>query len=185
MVANHDDNIDLVTIIPYLENKHLGAAYNKAMEQSVKDWVLFIDHDVFLVNPDWYHLCINAIRTVGHEAGWITAKTNRITSKCLHQRRTDAPKSDNLVEHGEFSQQIYRENGKSLVDITSQAKLIPLSGFFILTHKEAWKKIGGCQRGFLGVDNAYCEALIKAEYKIYLMSGLYVYHRYNRDWKVK
>ena len=37
--------------IPYDENNHLAAAYNRALKESSAAWILFLDHDVFLLNP--------------------------------------------------------------------------------------------------------------------------------------
>ena len=70
--------ISLDVRIPYLPNKELGRAYNEAME-TVRSWVMFIDSDVFLrTQPKWYDICMEAIRRVGHDAGFITCVTNRI-----------------------------------------------------------------------------------------------------------
>ena len=48
----------------------------------------------------------------------------------------------------------------------------------MVTHKEAWTKSGGFKDGFLGVDNYYHEAIIKAGYKTYVLPGLYMFHLY-------
>lgn len=165
--------------IPYLPNKNLGEAYNKFMETLPQDdWALFIDDDVFLrTQPHWYLICEQAINQVGKEAGLITATTNRIG--CSVQRYSDAPKSDDISDHITYAARRFQEHGARLVDC-NHAKL---SGFFMLTHKEAWEAAGKFRNGFLGVDNNYCGKVKDAGYKTFVLPGLYVYHAYKREWK--
>lgn len=168
-------------IIPYAPDKQLGQAYNKAME-TVKDWVLFIDHDIFLLNPEYYDACMNVIARVGHNAGWITAVTNRIA--CGLQLRPDAPQGDDILVHMAFAKKLWVEHGDSVEMIDINLPTPGFSGFFLLTHREAWERSGGFIDGFLGVDNNYFHALRKAEYNTYVMPGIYCYHlyRYKRLW---
>jgi len=169
--------ISLDVRIPYLPNKELGRAYNDAME-TVRSWVMFIDSDVFLrTQPKWYDICMEAIRRVGHDAGFITCVTNRIG--CPAQRCGDAPKSDDIAEHIAYAEKRFQKYGYSTVEIPR----VRPSGMLFITHKAAWQKAGKFPSGFLGVDNRYAGAVKNAGYKVYLMEGLYVYHSYKREWK--
>ena len=165
--------------IPYSPDRNLGKAYNSFMEMlSDNDWVLFIDDDVFLrTQPHWYSICEQAINQVGKQAGWITAITNRIG--CSAQRYSDAPSGDDISSHIQYASRKFSEHGARLVGV-DHAKL---SGFFILTHRQAWLDAGGFRNGFLGVDNNYCGKLKNAGYKTFALPGLYVYHAYKREWK--
>lgn len=160
--------------IPYEPGKQLGFAYNRAM-QTVSDWALFLDHDVLLCNPEWYSICQKTIRRVGHSAGFITCVTNRIG--CSHQQKGSFP-GDDIKKHISVAASLYLAHNDTLYETASKDS--PFSGFFILTHKQAWKDAGGFINGFLGVDNAYYHALHNLNYKTYVMLELYAYHIYRR-----
>lgn len=172
-------------IIPYFEDMQLGRAYNLAMER-VKDWVLFVDHDLMLpLNPYYFTACKNAINELGHKAGWITCKTNKIA--CEVQRMNGAPQEDNMIKHMKFAKRLWTEHGMSytICNNGNKRKGTPFSGFFMLTHKKAWEDVGGFKDGFLGVDNDYYYKLIKNGYDTYVLNGVYVYHLYHQKKKWK
>jgi len=175
------NGLALPLIIPYSPGNHLGFAYNEAMAAYVKDWVLFIDHDLLLVNPHWFDICRNAINSLGHEAGWITCYTNRIN--CKYQIAPDIDKkNDNIRYHREYAKNLYIKNKGSLKDVTD-AKNCRFSGFFMLTHKKAWEAAGKFNErcGLFSVDVQYSTALKSRGYRLYVMQDLYVYHAYFRD----
>ena len=168
-----DDTLKIDIVVPYRPG-NLGAAYNEAMAKA-DDWVLFLDHDFMLLNPKWYDICLDAIRQVGHKAGWISAVTNRIY--CPTQRVNLKNRDDNNIEnHISISNDLWTQYGGAPRKATDSK--IPFSGFFILTHKEAWLKTGGFGDGFLGVDNDYYNKLMLAGYDSYILPGLYGYHIY-------
>jgi len=162
---------------PYAPGKDnfslLGYAYNRAMRDA-KDWVLFLDQDVFLINRQWYNIALNAVKAIGHKAGWITAMTNRIGCGAqLVPNMRGVP--DDLTLHEKISMDRYRQFGNKIENITS--KTTKLSGFFILTHKQAWEDAGGFNEDLRkGFDNDYCNRVRNAGYKLYRLPGLYVYH---------
>jgi glycosyltransferase involved in cell wall biosynthesis len=162
--------------IPYKKDKLLGQAYNEAME-TVKDWCLFIDHDVLMVNPLWYDMCCDAIDKIGYKAGWITATTNRIGCHWQQAGNYGIPvnkEEDDIKYHITLSKLIYTKNGN---DIYEPGPYAPFSGFFILTHKAAWEAAGGFADKW-NCDNNYDLAIQKAGYGRYVMTGLYCYHLY-------
>ena len=182
--------------IPWEPGKKLGYAINRAME-TVEDWVLILDHDVFLsLNPYWYDICINAIEKVGDSAGWITCSTNAIgcplqranfsnaQMECLFSEKFDPA---NMLHHFNMAEAIYREHKGTIIDITEQSIRWKLSGLFILTRRSVYDHIkdtyGLPGDKFLGWDNYYSDRLHEAGYKIYLLKDLYVYHGYKRLWK--
>ena len=154
----------------------LASDYNRGMERDTTEWVLFIDHDLFLCNKHWYQMCVEAIAQVGHRTGWISAVTNRIGNPA--QRVEGAPMSHDLVEHCAFAKQLYEKHG-NLVQRCRGA----MSGFWILTNKTAWQKCGGfdeSRKRLLGVDNKYSQALSRAGFQHFKIPGLYVYHIYQQ-----
>lgn len=164
--------------IPYFEDMQLGRAYNIAME-TVNDWVLFVDHDLMIpLNPYYYNACKMAIHELGHRAGWITCKTNRIA--CASQLCREAPKTNDIFEHMRHAKQLWRKHGKAYIKQNEGGKAngAPFSGFFMLTHKKAWQDVGGFKDGFLGVDNDYYKKLLEYGYDTYVLQGVYVYHLY-------
>lgn len=148
----------------------LGQAYNRAME-TVSDWVLFLDHDVLILNPHYYEMLMHAVKTVGHKAGWVSGVTNRIANGWQNRRPAEDP--DDLAHHMDHAKKLYQRHGNELIDSTGKQQAY--CGFFILTHKQAWKDAGGFLDGFW-VDRQYCEALWTAGYQTYIMPGLYCFH---------
>ena len=168
VVLERKSNPYIEIFIPYEPCKQLGMAYNRAMD-CAEDWVLLLDHDTFLCNPNWYEMCINAIIRVGHKAGWISAVTNRAANGS--QKAPGAPDNENLVEHMSFAEMLYNRHGTELVEAANPE----FTGFFILTHKKAWLDAYGFDYEF-HVDGRYAKRLVEAGYKMYVMPGLYLYH---------
>jgi GT2 family glycosyltransferase len=173
--------MEIQVIVPWGPDDNLGATYNRIMANHVRDWVCFLDHDILNVNPDWYRLICGAAKRLGKKAGWITGTTNAIA--CTNQLQKDAPKGHDIMAHMAFGKKVYKEHGDRLVqvdpdDTTKVGCLQLFSGFMIVTHKEAWEKVGGFRNGFLGVDNWYCQALKRNGYDLYVIPGLYMYHIY-------
>lgn len=185
--------------IAYEPGRKLAAAYNRAMQESAAEWVLFLDWDLFNCNPYWYDCCLSAIDQVGNIAGWITCTTNRIGSNSQRARMfmpkdEPPPLSNNIDEHIAYARSMHRKY--NVMDVTgkllkAEIKRVPgaLSGFFILTSKTAWKDAGGFDQTrtrLMGVDNLYSRALTKAGYQLWAMPGLYFYHIYklkSRMWR--
>ena len=179
--------------IPYEPGRKLAAAYNRAMQESTSEWVLFLDWDLFNCNPYWYDCCVSAIEQCGDKAGWITCVTNRIGSNSQKAKffmaDTDQPPLCNTMEkHIAYSRQMHQKYNTtnadgSLVEAKVQRFQGALSGFFILTNKTAWKAAGGfneSRQRLMGVDNWYSRDLSRAGYQLWGMPGLYFYHIYRQ-----
>lgn len=164
--------VDFETIIPY-KTGNLGAAYNEAMEKT-DGWVLFIDHDILILRPEWYELCQKAIERYP-DAGWISGVTNRIW--CTGQKKAPEKNHDDILGHIKHSNDLYTRYSDQVIEYTGNR---PMSGFFILTNKGAWQDVGGFKDGALGIDNDYYLKLISKSYKAYIIPGLYCYHIYDR-----
>jgi GT2 family glycosyltransferase len=145
--------------------------------QNVKDWVIFQDHDILQLNPEWYQMILSAIDRHGYSAGFITGVTNLIA--CPMQFCLEAPRSLEMIDHMRFAKERYKKFGNETKIIIPEKMPLPFSGFFMVTHKKAWEDAGGFKDGFLGVDNYYHEAVIDAGYQTYVMPGLYMFHMYH------
>ncbi len=160
--------------IPYEPGAQLGLAYNRAMRETTAPWVLFLDHDLFCCNPHWYDMCLEAINRVGDQAGAITCMTNHIGNPA--QKCNDAPHSNDLFDHIRYAKKRFQEYRYTTARIRG-----PLCGFFILTNRKVWEKVGGFSEsrpGLNGVDNDYSLAFNRGGYNLYGMPGLYYYHVY-------
>ena len=177
--------VRIPVIIPYAPDGNIGFAYNREMER-VDDWVIFIDHDIFLANPLWYDISLAAIRKMGHAAGFITCYTNNIG--CRLQRAPHVEKGNHDISyHRQIAKRLYDENRGKVQDL-SHTKGARFSGMFILTHKAAWEAAGKFREGgatlntrFFGVDVDYFTKIKRAGYRVCIMKDLYVYHGYFRE----
>jgi len=166
--------MDIEVVIPYSLDGNLGAEYNRIME-NIKDWVLFLDHDILILNKHWYRACVDAINRHGHKAGWISCMTNRIY--CPDQKCGVDVNNDNICFHIDVANGLWSKHNNKTYPPNSG---VPFSGFFILTHKKAWEDAGGFTDGFLGVDNDYYNKITGKGYETYIMPGIYSYHIYNK-----
>jgi GT2 family glycosyltransferase len=181
-------NIEVV--IPYYEG-NLGKAYNQAMKK-VDDWALMLDNDILILTPNWYPMLQEAISYLGHSAGWITCKTNSIW--CDDQLDMSAPQSGNIIDHMLYAKSIAKDGDPQIAESSPYPyKFLGniFSGFFILTHKEAWKDAGGfiednaevshfghnfrCNK-HLGVDNDFFFRIKKAGYTTHVITNMYAFH---------
>lgn len=167
--------------MPYEPEQKLAYAYNRTMATAPAEWVLILDHDLFICNPFWYEMCLGAIENAPKDAGWITAVTNRIgnpAQRAISRNGLEIPDNENLEEHCAYAQALYKEWGNDLLRCKGA-----MSGFFILTNRTAWRKAGGFdekRKRLLGVDNRYSHSLSVAGFRHYKLPGLYFYHMYRK-----
>ena len=162
--------------IPFDPEANLGREYNRIMRESQREWILFLDHDVLLLNPHWYHICSKAIEREP-AAGIFTCLTGNIGSPA--QVLTDAPTDcDPISLHRQVAFKLWRQKQYLLSDITGHK----ISGFFLLTSKPAWERAGGFpEGGVFGIDRAYQRRIIGSGQRIFRMDGLYVLHCRDRS----
>ena len=164
--------------IPYDEEGRLARAYNRALADGISEWVLFLDHDVFLCNPYWYEMCMEAIEKlrqdpkaacVGCECGG-----EHLAKEKRQQGRDYIQPNGNIDHHIQHSKMMYHKHGNMLEQIR-----VSVPGYFILLKRELAREIGFVQRkrSINNIDTDFGGRLMKAGYHIYNMPGLYVYHR--------
>lgn len=159
------------TRIAFSPDGNLGAEYNRIIEESNHEWILFIDHDVLLLNPHWYLLCTKAIEQ-HPETGLFTCYTNNIGGP--DQKAHGCPgKEANIMEHRLHAKQLFETNQFNCSVIDGNK----CSGMFLLINKSAWKAVGGFnKKGLFKLDWDFGRAVQNKNYKVMRIDGLYVYH---------
>jgi len=163
------------TVIPYGLNHKLADEYNRRMRESQHEWVLFVEHDVFVsLNPHWYEMCIEATKTCGPNVGLITCVTNGNTGRAQEPFKYIG-KTPDLDRHVEAAWEIYQAKGNELTDATNKF----IAGYFMLVNRKIWQDVQFKDqgKGVNKIDQDFCERLLVNGYKIKVMQGLYVYHR--------
>ena len=157
--------------IPYGPNHQLAKAYNKAMSESVSEWVILLDHDVYLaLNPHWYEMCVNAAKTVSEDVGMITCVTYNRNGFDLV-----VDKTDDISIQQQYAYQLFQKYGDEL----EEANTHKLAGFFMLVRKSTWEniKFEDQGKGVNKIDHNWCKRVMDSGQKIMLMKGLYIFHK--------
>lgn len=166
----------ITTYIPYGANENLAQAYNDCLESCQSEYALLLDHDLFMANPKWHSMCLDAIDELWgrYAPAIISCVTNRI-GPVSQKVNIDFGDNDSVENHISIARTIQNDRGLGLKEVKP-----PLSGFFFLVNKYIWGKLGGFRdvgRGVLGTDWDYSERAYSAGKKLYIINGLYVYHR--------
>ena len=178
VLAGKKKQVRVEVKIPYGINNDLAGAYNEAMESSKAEWVLLLDHDVFVsCNPKWYEICIEVVNTVPDRVGMITCVCNpRPRRKSKGSQYPDIIEySHDIDAHIEVARKLHQKYGLYL----QQVPTYKVAGFFMLVRKEAWRQIKfeGVGRGSDMVDWTFAGKLQRRGWQIWELPGLYVYHR--------
>lgn len=158
-------------MIPFALDRNLGAAYNRAMELiGEDDWACFIDHDAMLTTREWYRQIHEAV-LFRPQAGAFVAVTNRIDAVWQRAGESDRENHD-IGYHTAIG--LERLKRRTLLDITETKGF---GGVCFTVSKRGWREAGGFADGLLCVDHSIHFGLRRAGRRIYLLEGLYVYHR--------
>jgi len=162
-------------IIPYNTDKNIGQSYNesfKGLEDN--DYVCFCDGDTLFLDSS-YGVKIETILKENPNIEAATCYTNRVG--CHWQvYRPENWWSDDMKLHNKVTLDCWDEYGTEIEDVTTNQLM---SGHFILIKKSLWDKIGGCEiKGMLGVDNEIHQKVRDSGANMYLLKGIYVYHKY-------
>ena len=127
----------------------LGKCHNRYLEQS-SGWVCIIDSDEMFLHPNFHMHLRDAIRKKP-DAGLFVCGTNR-TGGIGQKWGND--KIDDIAWHTSFAIERYKAYGGQLIDVTDTG--IAKSGNLMMTHRDAWEKVGGFDEDrFLGLDTRY------------------------------
>lgn len=162
------------TKIPYEPGHRLADAYNRAMRESSAPWVLLLDHDVYLAcNPHWYEISLEVVGSFHNDVGMVTCKMNGCKNR-PQDPMIPITKETDLAVHEGIAHNLFKRWGSSLMEVKTNL----VAGYFMLVNRQIWKEIPFSPRnGRYKVDQTFAGDLLKNDYKIYVMNGLYVYHR--------
>ena len=158
--------------VPYEPGKKLAFAYNRALSETTAPWVLLLDHDISLVNPQWYEVCLQVIeRLKDTRVGLITCVTSGKTRAFQQSSFTN---TDRMEYHIKKALQVYEQYGNQVIKVNTT-----ITGFFMLVKRAVWEqvKFKDMGHGVNKVDIDFSSRVLRAGYSIYVMKGLYVYHR--------
>ena len=157
--------------MPYALDRNLGAAYNRAMALLPDGgWAVMIDHDAMNTTREWFRLIAEAIAFLP-EAGAFVAVTNRIDAFWQRAEEADIDNHDIGYHTAIGTARLAR---RTLLDITETKGF---GGVLFAVSKAAWREAGGFADGMLCVDHSLHFGLRRAGRRVYLLDGLYVYHR--------
>ena len=163
------------TFIPYGSEERLADAYNRCMSQAQSEWVLLLDHDVYLAtNPIWHKICSACIKKVPCDVGMLTCVTYGRNGFDLAK-----PQSDNVETNMLYAGIMYNKYGTELGEIENYRR----AGFFMLVRKTAWvtTPFRDMGRGVDKIDHDFCKRLMENNWRIMIMKGLYMYHHKHRS----
>lgn len=152
--------------IPYGHNEPLADAYNRALSEGASDWVIFLDHDVFLANPRWYEMSVKVIEELQDPL--------TVAIGCMEGGRAANNESQVIDHHIIQAVKKYKRFGTEL-----ERREKHVTGYFMLLNRKIAKEIGFklVNKSINLIDIDFGTRVLKAGYHIYRMRGLYVYHR--------
>jgi hypothetical protein len=165
-------------VIPWSSEKNIGDSYNNTMNLvGTNDWVCFLDGDAVHTTTYFGSRIENTINS-NVEYSLFTCYTNRVACQYQIAPNVDRKTNDQLY-HRNFGENIWNQNGTSILDITN---LSELSGVFIAINRKTWELVGGFKdTKMLTVDNDIHRKVRNIGGKVGLMKGIYVQHWYRND----
>ena len=164
--------------IPY-EPGDLAFAYNRAMEESYAKWILLLDHDVFLsANKYWYEILQQGINQLEEldRVGLITCvKSGAIKGTPQCSDIYTGKDEHDMKKHVKIARILYENYGNLLKPVDTYR----IGGLFMLVNKEVWRRIKFRtvkSNDIRYIDWDFTKRILKNDYKIYVMPGLYIYH---------
>lgn len=169
--------VPLCVFMPFSRVGDLGAEYNRVMESLPNGhWAIFMDHDAMILTNEFWPDMANAIAQ-HPDAGAIVCWTNRTGN---NKQKAKAPQNDDITHHTARANEIRRDYGQKLTDVTGDE----MTGVLFAVSKAAWQKAGPFVHGFGEVDNSWARQCKAAGLKIWRMDGVYIYHqRRTNGWK--
>ena len=163
----------LVTFIPYADDRNLGRACNECMAMLPEDgWGVILDHDAVFTTPEWHRQLTRAIQL--YPEGCFTGYANR--ARRPFKAPGTAMDNHDMAFHRALGAMLLKN--ETIRDVTEERAP---NGMLIVLSKQAWKKAGGFAQGLHYVDRIMWKSLKMAGYRIYLVEGLYLYHWHRGD----
>lgn len=161
-------------VMPYSPTKDIADSYNEGVVGlKDDDYICFVDGDTIFLDAAFGSKIQAVIDEHNIEAA--TCYTNRVG--CYWQVYDSSMWwEDDLTKHNEVTKEVWDKYGTEVKDVTNEQLM---SGHFMLIKKSLWDRMGKLTtRGMLGVDNEIHQRIKDAGATLYLMKGIYIYHKY-------
>lgn len=157
---------------------------NAAMENSPAEWVILLNDDVFLAcNPFWHDLVQKAIENAENigNPGLLSCVTSGRRPK-QPQFTGIIRKNHNIEQNIESAKKFYYKHGSKVRKIGTGIgrEWYRIAHFFVVIKKEAWQEVKfdpNVGNGMDKVDYVFNIRLVEAGYDMFIMPGLFVYHK--------
>ena len=161
-------DINLVTFIPYADDRNLGRACNECMAMLPEDgWAAVLDHDAVFTTPEWHRQLTRAIAL--YPNGCFTGYSNR--SRHPFKAPGVSMNGDDMAYHRGVGEKMLVN--EAIRDVTDERGP---NGMLIVLSKQAWKAAGGFEEGLHYIDRLMWKSLKMTGHRVYLVEGLYLYH---------
>jgi len=165
---------------PYSFDKKLFEAWDDYMNliKEPSDWVCMMDGDVLFLISDFGHQMQTYIDKYP-DAGLFTCYASRTSRPQLKWKGADMT-NPSLIYHRTKAEQLYAAYHGQVEELGDLNAL----GYLMLIRKSTWLLIREqvkewtADKDILGVDTRISKAIRKANFKSYLMRGMYVLHYY-------
>ena len=162
---------------PYSFNKKLFEAIDSSMELicNPEDWICLLDGDTAFLLPDFGHQIQGYIDTYP-ETGLFTCYASRCHYNCQLYKYADA-ENTNIIYHRLKAEEVLRQFNGQVEEINRR-----IAGHLMVIQKKTWLMIRrevketAADKNILGVDTKISNAILKANLKIRLMKGIYIFH---------
>lgn len=161
-------------VIPFDTSKNIGVSYNEAFKGlNEQDYVCFVDGDTIFLDSHFGLKIKQIIKEHGINAA--TCMTNRVGCSWQVFSRINWF-NENMLDHDRMTKECWEQFNTQVEDVTDNQLM---SGVMILLKKETWLKMGKFKEsGMLGIDNDFHQKLKDCGEKLWLMKGIYLYHKY-------
>ena len=161
-------------ISPYRVDKNIGKAINDAIKQispDDEDWIVHCDHDILWLLPESKQQLENILSTTEFDV--LGPLTNRLGSKTQLYHEEFSEETD-ILEHIQIAKDFIKGNYAEIKPLKDGV----LAAFCLCFKVKTWKKLGGFAENTLQFDWHFSENARKMDFKLGIMTGIYVYHLY-------
>lgn len=162
---------------PYSLDKKLFEAIDSYMELILNpdDWICLQDGDTAFLLPDFGHQVQSYIDSYP-ETGLFTCYASRCHYSCQLYEGSDLNHTD-ILYHRTKAEEIYKRYNGQVKEINRR-----IAGHLMVIQKKTWLLIreevkqNSADKNILGVDTKISNAILRANLKIHLMQGIYIFH---------
>lgn len=162
---------------PYSFDKKLFEAFDSYMNlvADPNDWICFMDGDTAFLLADFGHQIQNYINA-WPDTGLFTCYASRCHYNCQRYKYADDSNTD-ILYHQLKAGEVNRLFKGQVTEINRR-----IAGHLMVIQKKTWLLIReevkeeSADKKILGVDTKISNAILRANLKIRLMKGIYIFH---------